>query len=105
MVDDTGLPTFVIASPGVEQQYSGTLSKVANCRIGVSVHAVTDTASCPLNCRLFLPAGWDDAEIADEQAAAAIRVRRARAGIPDDVRHRPKWRLALTCSPSWRAGA
>jgi SRSO17 transposase len=95
VVDDTGFPKFGTASPGVARQYSGTLGKVANCQIGVSVHAVTDAASCPLNWRLFLPAGWDDAEAADEQAAAAIRVRRARAGIPEAVRHRPKWRLAL----------
>ena len=94
VVDDTGFPKFGTASPGVARQYSGTLGKVANCQIGVSVHAVTDAASCPLSWRLFLPAGWDDACATDEQAAA-IRVRRARAGIPDGVRHRPKWRLAL----------
>jgi SRSO17 transposase len=44
---------------------------------------------------LFLPPGWDDTEAADEEAAAVIQARRARAGIPDDQRHRPKWRLAL----------
>ena len=95
VVDDTGFPKDGTASPGVARQYSGTLGKVANCQIGVSISAVTDAASCPLSWRLFLPAGWDDTEAADEQAAAAIRVRRARAGIPDDQRHRPKWRLAL----------
>jgi SRSO17 transposase len=95
VVDDTGFPKFGTASPGVARQYSGTLGKVANCQIGVSVHAVTDAASCSLDWRLFLPAGWDDAQGADEQAAAAIRVRRARAAIPEAVRHRPTWRLAL----------
>jgi SRSO17 transposase len=79
----------------VARQYSGTLGKVANCQIGVSICAVTDAASCPLSWRLFLPASWDDTEAADEEAAAAIRARRARAGIPDDQRHRPKWRLAI----------
>jgi SRSO17 transposase len=95
VVDDTGFPKDGTASPGVARQYSGSLGKVGNCQIGVSVSAVTDTASCPLSWRLFLPAGWDDAEAADEEAVAAIRVRRARAGIPDDQRHRTKWRLAL----------
>src|SRR4051794_3992054 len=95
VVDDTGFPKDGTASPGVARQYSGTLGKVGNCQIGVSVHAVTDAASCPLNWRLFLPERWDDAAAATPQAAAAIRARRARAGIPDDVRHRPKWRLAL----------
>jgi SRSO17 transposase len=95
VVDDTGFVKDGTASPGVARQYSGTLGKVANCQIGVSVCAVTDTASCPLNWRLFLPAGWDDAEAADEEAGTAIRARRGRAGIPDAERHRPKWMLAL----------
>jgi SRSO17 transposase len=33
----------------VQRQYSGTLGKTANCQLGVSVNAVTDQASCPLN--------------------------------------------------------
>ena len=57
--DDTGFPKDGTASPGVARQYSGTLGKVANCQIGVSVHAVTDTGSCPLDWRLFLPESWD----------------------------------------------
>jgi len=36
---------------------------VANCQVGVSIHAATDQASCPLDWRLFLPESWDqDAE-------------------------------------------
>src|SRR3954449_10469575 len=95
VVDDTGFAKDGSASPGVARQYSGTLGKVANCQIGVSVHAVTDAASCPLNWRLFLPASWDDAGAATPEAAAAIAARRSRAGIPAEVRHHPKWRLAL----------
>jgi SRSO17 transposase len=95
VVDDTGFPKDGTASPAVARQYSGTLGKVANCQIGVSVHAVTDAASCPLNWRLFLPAGWDDAAAATPEAAAAITARRTRAGIPGAARHHPKWRLAL----------
>jgi SRSO17 transposase len=95
VVDDTGFPKDGTASPGVARQYSGTLGKVANCQIGVSVQAVTDAASCPLDWRLFLPERWDDTCAGDEQAAAAVQARRARAGIGDSVRHREKWRLAL----------
>src|SRR5919107_821944 len=95
VVDDTGFPKDGTASPGVARQYSGTLGKVANCQIGVSVSAVTDAASCPLNWRLFVPERWDDALAAAPEAAAAIRARRTRAGMPDSVRHREKWRLAL----------
>jgi SRSO17 transposase len=79
----------------VARQYSGTLGKTGNCQIGVSVQMVTDTASVAANWRLFCPASWDDATIADADRAATVRARRDRAGIPDGVRHREKWRLAL----------
>src|SRR4051794_41822350 len=83
-------PRTAPASPGVARQYSGTLGKVANCQIGVSICAVTDAASCPLDWRLFLPERWDDSCATDEPAAAAIRARRAPAGMPRPVRHRGK---------------
>jgi SRSO17 transposase len=95
VVDDTGFPKDGTASPGVARQYSGTLGKVGSCQIGVSVCAVTDIASCPLSWRLFLPASWEDTAAATAEAAAAVRARRERAGIPEDARHREKWRLAI----------
>src|SRR3954470_20078232 len=95
VVDDTGFPKDGTASPGVARQYSGTLGKVGNCQVGVSVCAVTDAASCPLDWRLFLPERWDDAGVGSPEAAAAVAERRARAGIPAEARHREKWRLAL----------
>jgi SRSO17 transposase len=61
----------------------------------VSVHAVTDWASAALDWRLFLPESWDEEKAADEQAAAEIRRRRTRSAIPEVVRHKEKWRLAL----------
>jgi len=84
VVDDTGLPKDGRMSPGVAHQYCGALGKTANCQVLVSVNAVTDRASCPLGWRLFLPQSWDQ----DEE-------RRARARIFDEVRHVPKWQLAL----------
>jgi SRSO17 transposase len=95
VVDDTGFVKDGVASPGVARQYSGTLGKVGNCQVGVSISAVTDTASCPLNWRLFLPERWDDTLAATPEAAATIRDRRSRAGIPAEEGHRQKWRLAL----------
>lgn len=86
VVDDTGFPKDGVASPGVARQYSGTLGKVGNCQIGVSVHAASDTASCPLSWRLFLPHSWDGAGTAR---------RRSRCRIPAGEHHRPKWQLAL----------
>src|SRR5512142_2302085 len=93
VIDDTGFAKDGTASPCVARQYSGTLGKVANCQIGVSVHLVNEHASCAADWRLFCPESWDDAALADPVAAA--RRRRARARIPDDVRHTEKWRLAL----------
>ena len=95
VLDDSGFPKDGTASPCVARQYSGTLGKTGNCQIGVSVQLVTDTASVAANWRLFCPASWDDTTIADVDRAASVRARRERAGIPDDVRHREKWRLAL----------
>jgi SRSO17 transposase len=83
-IDDTGMPKCGRLSPGVARQYCGELGKVANCQVAVSVNAVSDDASCPLDWRLYLPAEWDD-----------DRERRGRAKIPDEVGHRPKWQLAL----------
>ncbi|KDN80935.1 hypothetical protein KCH_68890 [Kitasatospora cheerisanensis KCTC 2395] len=95
VIDDTGFPKDGKGSPGVARQYSGTLGKVGNCQIGVSVHAVTDRASCPLDWRLFLPAAWDPKHADDPAAAARTGWRRARCRIPDDEGHRPKWRPAV----------
>src|SRR6266540_1533281 len=84
VIDDTGFPKFGRYSVGVAPQYCGALGKVANCQVGVSVHAATDQASCPIDWRLFLPEEWDtDTE------------RRRRAHVPQAERHRPKWQLAL----------
>jgi len=95
VVDDTGFPKDGAASPCVARQYSGTLGKVGNCQIGVSVQMVTDTASLAANWRLFCPASWDEATVTDAAKAAAVRARRTDAGVPEQVRHREKWRLAL----------
>ena len=84
IVDDTGLPKDGRFSPGVAHQYCGALGKTANCQVLVSVNAATDRASCPLQWRLFVPKAWDQ----DEE-------RRRRARIPEEVRHVPKWQLAL----------
>jgi len=50
----------------------------------VSVNAVTEQASCPLDWRLFLPESWEG----DTR-------RRAACQVPERVRHRPKWQLVL----------
>jgi SRSO17 transposase len=95
VVDDTGFAKDGDASPFVARQYSGTLGKTANCQVAVSVHLAGESASCAADWRLFCPDSWDDQALADPVAAARARRRRQRAGVPDEVRHREKWRLAL----------
>jgi SRSO17 transposase len=95
VIDDSGFPKDGTASPCVARQYSGTLGKTGNCQIGVSVQMATDTASLAADWRLFCPKSWDDTTTADPVKAAAIRDRRDRAQLGDEVRHREKWRLAL----------
>ncbi|GAC1356181.1 MAG: hypothetical protein NVSMB4_17020 [Acidimicrobiales bacterium] len=95
VIDDTGFPKDGTDSPGVARMYSGSLGKVGNCQIGVSVHAVTDWASAAINWRLFMPKSWDATAAADPDQATEIRRRRARCKIPDEVTHREKWRLVL----------
>jgi SRSO17 transposase len=84
IVDDTGFVKKGRFSVGVARQYSGTLGRVDNCQVGVSISAATDRASCPINWRIFLPAEWDE----DVE-------RRAKAHVPEGVVHQEKWRLAL----------
>jgi len=91
-VDDTGWLKDGPASPCVWPQYTGSAGKITNCQIGVSLNLVTDTASCPVNWRLFVPEAWDPAS---GKAMAQVAARRRKAAIPEQVGHREKWRLAL----------
>ncbi|MGW7614162.1 IS701 family transposase, partial [Streptomyces sp. NPDC054766] len=84
VIDDVSVPKDGQMSVGVAPQYCGALGKRANCQVAVSVHAASDTASCPLQWRLFLPQEW-----------ASDTDRRALTRVPPEVTHREKWRLAL----------
>src|SRR2546423_3373006 len=83
VVDDTGIVKDGKHSPGVKRQYSGTLGKIGNCQITVSVHAVGERGTLPLGWRLYLPEEWCD-----------DGARRRKAKIPDDVCFRTKPQLA-----------
>jgi SRSO17 transposase len=83
VVDDTGIVKDGKHSPGVKRQYSGTLGKIGNCQITVSVHAVGEQGTLPLGWRLYLPEEWcGDWE------------RRQKAKIPESVVFETKPRLA-----------
>ena len=82
VLDDTGFPKDGKHSPGVKRQYSGTLGKIGNCQIGVSVHAVGSKGTVPLGWALYLPEEWcGDPE------------RRARARIPEEIEFKKKPQL------------
>jgi SRSO17 transposase len=74
VVDDTGIVNDGKHSPGVKRQYSGTLGKIGNCQITVSVHAVGERGTVALGWRLYLPEEWCD-----------DLPRRRKAKIPDAV--------------------
>ncbi|WP_192583542.1 transposase [Streptomyces albicerus] len=63
---------------------AGRWARGPTSQVAVSVHAATDTASCPLQWRLFLPTEW-----------ASDASRRTLTRIPAEIRRREKWRLAL----------
>jgi SRSO17 transposase len=83
VVDDTGFPKKGSHSVGVARQYSGTLGKVGNCQVAVSLHYATDSDAIPLDFQLYLPEGWLTAE------------RRREAGIPEDVTFKTKGQIAV----------
>lgn len=83
VVDDTGIVKDGRHSPGVKRQYSGTLGKIGNCQVAVSVHAVGERGTLPLGWQLYLPEEWCD-----------DLVRRRKAKIPDEVVFRTKPQLA-----------
>ena len=83
VVDDTGVVKDGKHSPGVKRQYSGTLGKIGNCQIAVSLHAVGERGTLPLGFSLYLPEEWcGDSE------------RRRKAKIPEQVVFQTKPQLA-----------
>jgi SRSO17 transposase len=83
VIDDTGIPKDGSHSPGVKRQYSGTLGKIGNCQVTVSVHAVGERGTLPVGWALYLPEEW-----------CADLPRRRKAKIPDEVIFQTKPELA-----------
>jgi SRSO17 transposase len=83
-IDDTGIAKKGDYSVGVQRQYSGTLGKVGNCQVIVSLHGVSDSFGACLGLQLYLPESWcDDAQ------------RRELANVPKEVVFLRKWEIAL----------
>ena len=92
VIDDTGFPKQGKHSVGVERQYSGTLGKVGNCQVAVSLHHVGEQGNTVLGWRLYLPESW-----------TKDRKRRKEAAIPDEVVFKTKWQLSLDIIDQVRA--
>jgi SRSO17 transposase len=83
-IDDTGFPKQGHESVGVQRQYCGALGKIGNCQVAVSSVLIGDGRAWPLTFELYLPQTW-----------TADPDRRAAVGLPDRLRFREKWRIAL----------
>jgi SRSO17 transposase len=84
VLDDTGFPKDGKHSPGVKRQYSGTLGKIGNCQIGVSLHAVGGKSTVPLGWALYLPEEW-----------CKDKERRRKAKIPEEIEFQTKPQLGV----------
>src|SRR3970282_1839621 len=84
VIDDTGHPKKGKHSVGVARQYSGTLGRIDNCQVAVSLHLAGESGSGCIAYRLYLPEEW-----------ATDVDRRRKAGVPEEVGLQPKWEIAL----------
>jgi SRSO17 transposase len=84
LIDDTGFPKQGKHSVGVQRQYSGTLGKVGNCQIGVSLTLATRSEHVPIDMALYIPQSWID----DPK-------RRKKARVPEGLTFKTKPQLAL----------
>src|ERR1700756_4212658 len=82
--DDPSVPKQGAHAVGVARQYCGQLGKQDNCQVAVSLSVANDHASLPISYRLFLPAAW-----------ANDPLRRAKAGVPEEVSFETKTAIAL----------
>ena len=71
-------------SVGVQRQWCGRLGKIENCQVGIYLGYVSRRDHALVDFRLFLPKEW-----------AKRKRRRAKAGVPEEVRFRTRHELML----------
>jgi SRSO17 transposase len=84
VIDETSSRKWGDQTPGVQRQYLGCVGKIDNGIVTVHIGVTRGTFQALLDADLYLPKSW-----------AEDRERCRAAGIPDGVRHRTKWRLAV----------
>lgn len=84
VIDDTGFPKKGKCSVGVQRQYSGTLGRIDNCQVAVSLHVAGEARSACIGMDLYLPESW-----------AKDGERRRKTGVPEEIRFQENWRISL----------
>jgi SRSO17 transposase len=84
LVDETSVRKQGTKTPGVNRQYLGCLGKVGNGIVTVHLGVCHGRYKTLIDGDLFLPEAW-----------SVDRERCLKAGIPDEIVHRPKWQIAL----------
>lgn len=84
VVDETATVKKGRKTPGVQRQWCGERGKTENCVVTVHLGVARGRYKTLVDGELFLPESWDD-----------DAGRRHEAGIPAELRYRPKWQLAL----------
>ena len=84
VIDETAHVKKGDKTPGVQRQWCGTRGKVENCIVTVHLAGASGDgrSAALLDSDLYVPQSWDAA-------------RRRAAGVPSNVKPRPKWKLAL----------
>jgi len=88
VLDGSGHTKQGAHTPGVQRQWCGEAGKRENCVIGQHLLYTDNDPQNPFSCvvasDLYLPRSWDE-----------DRPRCRRAGIPDEITYRPKWKIGI----------
>ena len=84
VIDPSAFAKKGTESVGVQRQWCGRLGKVDNCQVGVFLAYVSAEEQALVDMRLYLPKSW-----------ARSKTRRAKAGVPAEVKFRTRHKQAL----------
>jgi SRSO17 transposase len=84
VIDPSAFAKKGTESVGVQRQWCGRLGKVDNCQVGVFLAYVSAEEQALVDTRLYLPKSW-----------ARSKARRAKAGVPAEVKFRTRHKLGL----------